>query len=162
MGPIATRSTNPLKKPPRSPRQEASNSPHIVERELLEHRPEDEKNSQQDEHDPCKRILYDFKQIVPCYDRCFVADKPQSLQARHDREQHKKSEKPEVHLKCDYIPKVLLHQPEGLHDCKKPVLCPAKKVFHQQIPPVHFSAQLLYNIICYRNLSKHRYDPRSR
>ena len=39
---------------------------------------------------------------------------------------------------------------------------PGKKVFHQQIPPVHFSAQLLYNIICYRNLSKHRYDPRSR
>lgn len=119
MGPIATKSTNPLKKHHRSPRQEASNSPHIIERELLEHRPRDQKKSQKDEHDPCKRIFDNVKQVGPRNDRRFIADKPQPLQTCHCGKQHKKSEEPEVHFKRYYVSKVLLHQPEGLHDCKK-------------------------------------------
>lgn len=91
----------------------------IIERKLLEHCPRDQKKSQKDEHDPCKRIFDNVKQVGPRNDRRFIADKPKPLQTCHCGKQHKKSEEPEVHFKRYYVSKVLLHQPEGLHDCKK-------------------------------------------
>ena len=102
----------------------------VIERELLEHRPYDQKDPQKNEHDPCERVLDDVHQVVPGDDRRFVADQPQPLQAGHDRKQHKKGKQSEIHLKCDHISKVFLHQSKGLHYRIKPLFCSTDKAIH--------------------------------